>query len=42
MGVRGLKSFLEHEHQIRQINLDNEIQKWKRCVTHSSLVLFIN
>lgn len=29
MGVRGLKSFLERENQIREINIGNEIRKWK-------------
>lgn len=30
MGVRGLKSFLEREKQIREIQIGDEIQKWKR------------
>lgn len=30
MGVRGLKTFFEREGQIREINIDEEIQKWKR------------
>lgn len=30
MGVRGLKSFLERENQVREIKIGNEIEKWKR------------
>lgn len=30
MGVRGLKTFLERENQIREIKIDDEIQKWKK------------
>lgn len=30
MGVRGLKSFLEREKQVRPINIGDEIDNWKK------------
>lgn len=30
MGVRGLKTFLEHENQTRHINVKDEVDIWKR------------
>lgn len=30
MGVRGLKTFMEREKQVRPVNIATEVTKWKK------------